>query len=522
MRKITLFLFLFLCILGSFTSCTDDLRKTPAADVFSTAVVPNPDSIRSAIGVLLAADRDTLYLDHYARNYYRAQKSLLWVNLFGLNPQADTLISTLFHAEAHGLNPDAFGQKELSAEVDYFFRGVENGEQEGLNWRLARLEYYLTKGYLRYVAGQRYGFVNPTLLLNRLDKNDQDSTGRTFRRLTDLPLEHIDAQFVESALRKIPTDSLSTFLQEVCPQSEFYAALCQRLQSDTLSAASRRKTVVNMERCRWRIKDDPREHDRSVFVNIPEFRLYAFSPQSMISMKIGCGAFATKTPLLTSQIKRIEINPLWVIPKSILKNEVARHLGDSAWFARHHYYIRERQTGDIKDPRDLDKWQLLSGKYSVIQEAGSANSLGRIVFRFDNPFAVYIHHTSTPGFFARQTRAVSHGCIRGEEPMALAEFVLNTQPEEIMERIRYSMQVDISTLGALAKSRGVKPSPTIKRNKLISHVGVNPEVPLYVGYYTLYPASHRIDRKDVLADYPDVYGYDRVIYNALLSKKYVR
>lgn len=45
----------------------------------------------------------------------------------------------------------------------------------GINRVYARLEYSLTKAFLRYCEGQRFGFTNPYDLFNRLDVRDSDS-----------------------------------------------------------------------------------------------------------------------------------------------------------------------------------------------------------------------------------------------------------------------------------------------------------------------------------------------------------
>ena len=50
--------------------------------------------------------------------------------------------------------------------------------------------------------------------------------------------------------------------------------------------------------------------------------------------------------------------------------------------------------------------------------------------------------------------------------------------------------------------------------KLISYMPVKPHVPLYIIYYTIYP-----DEYGRVTNYPDVYGYDNLVWNHL--KKYL-
>ena len=141
-------------------------------------------------------------------------------------------------------------------------------------------------------------------------------------------------------------------------------------------------------------------------------------------MRAACGALKTKTPLLSSRINLMQVNPEWVMPMSIVSGDVARHGGDSAYFARHRYYITDRKTGKRLSPKSVTAGMLNSGNYRVAQEGGAGNSLGRIIFRFPNNFSVFLHDTSSPGVFKRDNRGVSHGCVRVQRPFDLAVFMM--------------------------------------------------------------------------------------------------
>ncbi len=508
--------FLIIFIAWCFTSCDADIsslfHSQPDLDdvhVVSDAYRTHPDSIRFYLDQLAASDRDTLAVDRYCLNYYQQGKPFVWITFTGLKETVDTLCAVMSQAAVHGLSPKAFYADRIARQLDSLLPSRIDSLHTNANKALAHIEYYLTKGYLRYASGLRHGVLAPQALLNHLDRNDQDG-GKTFKRLMNLPIEQPGKDFFADALQQVDGDVVS-YLEQLAPQDNFYRVLSEKIQADTISAKTRNKLAVNMERCRWRIKDDPRMQPKYVLVNIPAFYLYAIDENRVLAMKMGCGAYATKTPLMVSQIKRIDINPKWVIPRSILKNEVANHLGDSGWFARRRYIVRDHTTGRIVDPRSVSREKLLGGNFSVAQESGAGNALGRIIFRFDNPFSVYIHHTSSPGFFANSHRAVSHGCVRVEQPYDLAEFVLGKGYEQTMEKIRYSTSADISSMSETARQRGIKPSSSLDRSKLINAVDVSPRVPLYIAYYTYYPASHRLDGSVSLEEYPDVYGYDRAL-----------
>ena len=59
---------------------------------------------------------------------------------------------------------------------------------------------------------------------------------------------------------------------------------------------------------------------------------------------------------------------------------------------------------------------------------------------FPNNYNVYIHDTPSKQFFARDARAVSHGCIRVEKPFDLAVLLLADMPEWSPANIQIAMQ----------------------------------------------------------------------------------
>jgi murein L,D-transpeptidase YcbB/YkuD len=84
------------------------------------------------------------------------------------------------------------------------------------------------------------------------------------------------------------------------------------------------------------------------------------------------------------------------------------------------------QSGRVVDPTTID-WNA-SFPYMVRQEPGPGNALGRVKFMFPNPYMVYLHDTPSRRLFERAERTFSHGCIRVEDPLRLAELLLATTP----------------------------------------------------------------------------------------------
>ena len=79
---------------------------------------------------------------------------------------------------------------------------------------------------------------------------------------------------------------------------------------------------------------------------------------------------------------------------------------------------------------------LISGAYGIAQRGGKGNALGRIIFRFDNNFSVFLHDTNSKGVFGQEDRGVSHGCIRIEKPYDFAVFLLADSSSPIIHSIR--------------------------------------------------------------------------------------
>ena len=515
---------LFLVVSFVFIGCDKgSIQKSEiSTEAFSSLRTPvfeiSPSEIQLKLKKMGQVGRDSLSPDNRTALYYHDGGQMLWFDRQGITDMADTLIQRLFQVNRIGFSDAFFRVKDLEGELQRF-KALDFDKKHTVNDVIAHLEYNLTRAYLTYVAGQQYGFVNPKHAMNRVESKP-DSTGKvkvSYVNLFDSPIERPSHIFYKKAFRKIQNDSVGEMMTEVEPQSVLYRQLLHQLDSVS-SDQSRKRILVNMERCRWREKTPMPTLGKRVIVNVPAFMLYAYGPDSVMSMRIGCGATKTKTPLLTSAIEYMQINPEWNIPQSIVNNDVMYHAGDSSYFARHRSYIAERSTGKKVAIGSVSRAMLASGKYRVSQDGGRGNSLGRIVFRFKNNFSVYLHDTSTPGFFQNSWRGVSHGCVRVQRPFDLAHFLLGDTDSWTLDKIRISMDLPPMTEQGreYIRTHQQEENGTGRKLpfKLISYMPVKPHVPLYIIYYTIYP-----DEYGRVTNYPDVYGYDNLVWNHL--KKYL-
>lgn len=471
------------------------------SDLRVPAFAVDSREIRKQIEYLCHLDRDTVFSDYRTRSYYRGGGALLWIERLGVDARADSLLAVLRTVGDIGFTPRSFGVEEIEADLRRV-RSLDFDGDNPINSVMARLEYRLTKAYLRYVVGQSFGFTNPIYMFNRLDAIDPDSLGRArgFRRLFDVPILRPDSAFISRALRQIQADSIGIFLRRVQPRSPLYDRLRRELKTGA-GRYGRMRLLCNMERCRWREAEPKDTTGKYVVVNIAAYHLYAYGGAEPLDMRVGCGAMKTKTPMLTSAIQWMEVNPAWNIPMSIISKEVARHAGDASYFERNRYNIVERNSGEQMEPEEVTASMLRSGKYRVVQDGGEGNSLGRIIFRFPNNFSVFLHDTSSRGVFGRDNRGVSHGCVRVQNPFGLAAFLLDSPDEWLLDKLRISMDLKPET------DRGKSYVAVEDSNRrLVRSLMVKPHVPIFITYFTIYP-----DMDGTLRTYPDVYGYDRIM-----------
>ncbi|HET9300300.1 MAG TPA: L,D-transpeptidase family protein [Candidatus Polarisedimenticolaceae bacterium] len=178
---------------------------------------------------------------------------------------------------------------------------------------------------------------------------------------------------------------------------------------------------LSMERWRWA----PSSFDAPpIVVNIPEFRLRAYDGKQNVGLTmpvvVGKSYPGKKTPVFAGSMTYLVFRPYWNVPPSIARKEIRPKMAaDPGWAARNGY--------EVVDGR-------------VRQKPGEKNALGRVKFMFPNPMNVYLHDTPSRDLFSRARRDFSHGCIRLQDPPALAAWVLRDDPKWTRERIDQAMR----------------------------------------------------------------------------------
>ena len=451
--------------------------------------------------------KNEMYADAYGREAVEADTALLWVSAMGVDSQADTLIECLRRVGDEGLSGETFHVGEIVEAVDSLRAlAVEGQTCEGADELLAQVEFQLTHAMMRYVYGQRYGYVLPHKVLNNL-LLDADAKGKRYRQLFDIPCDVPTDSLARVAFESVREGTLGWLLNEVQPRGALHERLSAeyRRAVDAGDTARARLARVNLERSRWRYQRP--DTGLYLWINLADMMLTAVDTRRDTSfmMKVCCGSMGHKSPMLMSQVKSMEFNPYWVVPQTIVRSEIAgRHSGDSAYFARNRMVAIDKKTKEEVDARTLSTAQLLSAGYTIRQEKGAGNSLGRIAFRFPNNFSVYLHDTNQPWAFRRERRTVSHGCIRLERPYDLAVFLLGERPSELyVDRIRMTIgKQPLSEAGRRLKESGAQP---LRSHSFKERAG------LWIDYYTLY-----VDREGELREAADTYGYDGAIEGGMV------
>ncbi len=177
-----------------------------------------------------------------------------------------------------------------------------------------------------------------------------------------------------------------------------------------------------------RMRVTPPEAFQGIIINIPSFRLYLFRDTNEIyQAPVVVGRPDRPTPLLSSSIGEMIINPSWYVPESIAEKDILPKLRENP-----NYLEELNMQGPGAD--DIGGRDSLNGAY--VQKPGPDNSLGRIKFNFSNRFGVYLHGTPHVELFERDDRRQSSGCIRLKKPEELAEILMGNSPDWSEDRIQ--------------------------------------------------------------------------------------
>lgn len=206
-----------------------------------------------------------------------------------------------------------------------------------------------------------------------------------------------------------------------------------------------RQIELALERLRWL----PHLGDqRFIAVNIPMFRLWAWDsipPDGAPSFDMGVivgRSLDTQTPVFVEEMRSVIFRPYWNVPSSILRHEILPALDRDSDYLRRENMDIVSGSGDDARPVPVtaeNVARLKQGRLRARQRPGPNNALGLVKFVFPNDENVYMHGTPAMQLFSRSRRDFSHGCVRLDDPVRLAEWALNDQAEWTRDRILAAM-----------------------------------------------------------------------------------
>jgi murein L,D-transpeptidase YcbB/YkuD len=250
-----------------------------------------------------------------------------------------------------------------------------------------------------------------------------------------------------------------------------------------------RQIEANMERWRWL----PRQMEpRYILVNMAGYELQVIEDgKSVLSMRVIVGRDYRQTPVFSSTMTSLVLNPHWYVPRTIFRDDILPRLRrDPALLTRLGMRVFSSLSGNGSevDAATLD-WATVDGDsfpHTLRQEPGAHNALGRIKFLLPNRYGIFLHDTPDRRLFSQTARAFSSGCIRLEDPVEMARYVLADEK-------RWNRT-------ALEEA--------IAQGKPLS-LDLPEPIPVYLTYWTAW-----VDEGGVLQLREDIYGRDRRLYEA--------
>jgi len=480
------YLISFFLLIG-FTSCKEETSAYAAPNNFSKTVSNffsgNSNKISEE---LLNSERSSLFFPDSVQAFYNNREN----NLAWSNPKfRNSLIDTLKQAEAQGLFYNDYHGREL----EKMFSNLHDLDQQ----ELIKLDYLLTDAFFKFGNHLLNGKIDPkilpktwditknkrnqVILLNQaVDKTNLEialsqlrPTHPIYQKLIAASKEYQKLKNDQSGFEEIekgklikpgmqdqrllkiqirlkslgylrPIDTMSNSYSETVQEAIKQFQLENGLMVDGIIGNTSigvlnqgfdkraEQILVNLERWRWFPRDLGSHY---ILINIANFQLQVVKGNQTISThKIVVGRESRKTPIFSDEIQFLDFNPSWYIPPTIKSKDVI----PSA--RRNPSYLVNKNidvynNGQKLSPFQIDWSSSAVKSYQYKQDPGPSNPLGEVKISFPNRYIVYLHDTSSKSLFEGNFRAHSSGCIRVENAVDLAKYLLSDQKKITSDEI---------------------------------------------------------------------------------------
>lgn len=468
------------------------LRET-GEEVYKEALTIAVDTTAAAFAQLVVLDNNykkgvqSHTLSYYIQNGMKTR----WLYQDMPSRLFAEYLAVLDSIDSDGLNPETYRRTALKNTVDSLYAHQVPDEVKAecdkeITASFFLLLEHLTKGrFAKKFYGEHSWFkpkntLNPSDLLLQID--DKEPLSGLITSLLPTSKQYQQMRVKYAALKKLTADSLSvltidnpknfavgytatvvTQLRNILKQKGFDSSITdtpetvdttliaavQRFQQSkgltpdgvlgkqTLyfinmnSTKERDLLQLNMERMRV---FNNNLGDNYAIVNIPDFKLALYQKDSVLfETKVVVGKSATSTPIFTDTIQYVEFRPTWSVPQSIIKKEMIPQIVSQAnpeKYKNRGYTMYE--NGKKIDPTQVD-WNDPSVRkrgFFFVEAPSANNSLGLVKFILTNSMSIYLHDTPSKYFFDREVRALSHGCVRVQNPSQLAYQLLKNEDAE--------------------------------------------------------------------------------------------
>lgn len=528
-----------LLLLISFTSCKEQTKAYSAPNNFST-IVDNlfSDNSNKISEELLYSERSSLFYPDSVKAFYNNRDNeLAWGNPKFRN----SLIDTLKQAEAQGLFYNDYHGRELEKMLSNL---SDLDHQE-----LIKLDYLLTDAFFKFGNHLLNGKIDPKKLPKTWDiaKNKKNQVKLLNQAVNKTNLEIALSQLrpthpiyqklvaaskeyqklkndlsgfeeiekgklikpgmqdqrllkIQSRLKALeylrPGDTLSNSYSENVQEAIKQFQLENGLMVDGIIGNKSigvlnqgfdkraEQILVNLERWRWFPRDLGSHY---ILINIANFQLQVVEGDQTISThKIIVGRESRKTPIFSDEIEFLDFNPSWYIPPTIKNKDVIPGARRNPSYLVNKNIDVYNNLGKKLNPFKIDWSSGAVRSYQYKQDPGPTNPLGKVKISFPNRYIVYLHDTPSKSLFEGNSRAHSSGCIRVENAVDLAKYLLSDQKEFTSEEIDKIIE-----------------KGTTRR------IYINQKVKVHIFYWTAWRENGKTRFTD------DIYNYDEATYKAL-------
>lgn len=284
--------------------------------------------------------------------------------------------------------------------------------------------------------------------------------------------------------------TIEQILYPYVPQYREFNALLNTYTSlkneSNTSTSTLHKIRLNIERIKLMKPDHGKNY---ALINIPEFKVRIIEDEvEAVSMAVVVGKKKMPTPVFSTDLQYITLNPQWSVPDSIARNEIIPKLiRNPNYLKRRRMVMRSSYDFNSKKltPNSVNLKKYSGGKgyvpFKFIEVPSKRNGLGRVKFIFPNRHSVYMHDTQSKHLFKRKVRMYSHGCVRLSQPVEMLKHLTTNYTSKSYEQVK-------------------KKYDSLKSH----HVSLNKKLPVHTAYLTTY-----VDDTGKLLLFNDVYGLDK-------------